>query len=481
MNQGGGKSGDQPRPVRQAPNDPALARLWQQAVSLYKTAHWREALAACRKLLAVVPTQPAVLGLAGLLSLQLDDASEAVGFLALAVQLKPDAADLHYNLGNALRRLGRLDEAIATYRRAATYGPDLLPIRNNLGAALQSLGRHAEAADAFRQALRLAPDDAELHRNLGIALEGDGRLDEAIAAYRRALALKPGWPQAYRNLTNALLTARDAAGTIALCDAWLEVEPGALEALGLKAVALDEIGDRDGARQLVDLDRFVRQVTVTTPPPGYASLDAFNAALTRHLLADPTLAVPAHSDVHYHGPAFRTTGELFDAPRGPLVALESLIRTQIADYFAAVTPPSPDHPYLTRPPRRWRPIAQATVLDRDGNLAPHVHYSGYVSGVYYVRVPGFHRGGTERPRRLVRDRPAAATLSPRRSPRSALHRAARRADAAVSLLFLSQHRAVLPGRDAHLRRLRRAARDRLIRQILVVAAPMAMLGAARRG
>ena len=97
--------------------------------------------------------------------------------------------------------------------------------------------------------------------------------------------------------------------------------------------------------------------------------------------------MPARSDVHYHGPAFRTTGELFDAPRGPLVALESLIRTQIADYFAAVTPPSPDHPYLTRPPRRWRPIAQATVLDSNGNLAPHVHYSGYVSGVYYVRVP----------------------------------------------------------------------------------------------
>jgi Flp pilus assembly protein TadD len=389
MNQGGGKSGDQPRPAQQTPNDPALARLWQQAVSLYKAEHWREALVACRKLLAAVPTQPAVLGLAGLLALQLDDASEAVGFLALAVQLKPDAADLHYNLGNALRRLGRLDEAIATYRRAATYGPDLLPIRNNLGAALQSLGRHAEAAEAFRQAIRLARDDAELNRNLGIALEGGGRLDEAIAAYRRALALKPGWPQTYRNLTNALLAARDATGTIALCDAWLKVEPGALEAIGLKAVALDEIGDRDGARQLVDLDRFVRQVTVTTPPTGYASLDAFNAALTRHLLADPTLAVPAQSDVHYHGPAFRTTGELFDAPRGPLVALEALIRAQIAQYFAAVAPPSPEHPYLARPPRKWRPIAQATVLDRDGNLAPHVHYSGYVSGVYYVRVPAF--------------------------------------------------------------------------------------------
>ena len=389
MTQGGGANRDQSPQKPQAANDPALARLWQQAVSLYGGARWREAMAICRKLLTAMPKQPAVLGLAGLLALQLDDAGEAVAMLTLAVELRPDAADLHYNLANALRRLGRLDEAVATYRRAATYGPDLLPVRNNLGAALQALGRHAEAANAFRQALRLAPNDAELHRNLGIALEGAGQLDDAIAAYRRALALKPGWPQAYRNLTNALLTTQDAAGTIALCDAWLKVEPGALEAIGLKAVALDEIGDRAGARRLVDLDRFVRQIAIPAPPPGYASLGAFNAALARHLLADPTLAVPGQSDVHYHGPAFRTTGELFDRPSGPLVALEALIRTQIADYLAAVAPPSPEHPYLARPPRRWRPIAQATVLDRNGNLAPHVHYSGYVSGVYYVRIPGF--------------------------------------------------------------------------------------------
>ncbi len=392
MTEGGQANGDQPQRTQPAANDPALAQLWRQAVSLYRAARWREALAACRKLLAALPSQPAVLGLAGLLALQLDDAAEAVAFLAFAVKLKPDAADLRYNLANALRRLGRTEEAIATYRRAAAYGPDILPIWNNLGAALQSLGRHVEAAEAFRQALRLAPDDAELHRNLGIALEGAGQLDDAIAAYRRALVLKPGWPQIYRNLTNSLLTAQDARGTIALCDAWLDIEPGALEAIGLKAVALDEIGDRAGARRLVDLDRFLRRVAITAPPPGYTSIDAFNAALMQHLLADPTLAVPGRSDVHYHGPAFRTTGELFDRPSGPLVALEALIRAQIADYFAAVAQLSPDHPYLARPPRRWRTIAQATVLDRDGSLAPHVHYSGYVSGVYYVRIPVFAAG-----------------------------------------------------------------------------------------
>src|SRR5260370_22489000 len=194
MTEGGQANGDQPQRTQPAANDPALAQLWRQAVLLYRAARWREALAACRKLLAALPSQPAVLGLAGLLALQLDDAAEAVAFLAFAVKLKPDAADLRYNLANALRRLGRTEEAIATYRRAAAYGPDILPIWNNLRAALQSLGRHVEAAEALRQPLPLAPDDPEPHRNLGTPLERAGPLAPAITPPHPALVHTPPRP-----------------------------------------------------------------------------------------------------------------------------------------------------------------------------------------------------------------------------------------------------------------------------------------------
>ncbi len=381
----GGDDGSLPR----QPDEDQLSLLRAQAVSLYRAARWQEAFAVCRRFLDLAPREPQMLGLAGTLALRLDDAAAAAAFFEAAIALRPDIADLHYNLGNALTRLGRTEEAVAAYRRAATYRPDLLPIHNNLGIALQSLGRCEEAVDAFQRALTLAPGGPELYRNLGIALEGAGRRDEAIAAYRRALSLKRDWPSIHRNLANALLAQGDARATVEICDAWHRIEPEALEPLGLKAVALDELGDRDGARRLVDLDRFVRHIRLETAPPGYDSLDAFNKALAQHLLADPTLAVPAERDVHYHGPAFRTTGELFDRPTGPLVALEAMIRREIADYLATVARADPTHPYLARPPRRWRPIAQATVLDYDGNLAPHVHYSGYVSGVYYVQIPDF--------------------------------------------------------------------------------------------
>jgi tetratricopeptide (TPR) repeat protein len=378
---------------------PPLAELRQRALALFKTGQKREALEACRHALAQAPQQPDMLALAGIIATELGEVEEGVAFYQRAIALKPDAAELHYNLGNALRRLERNEEAVAAYRGAATCRPDLVPAYNNLGSALQALGLWDEAADAFRRALTLAPGAAELHRNLGIVLESTGRRQEAIGCYRRALALAPDI-SAYRNLATTLLEEGEPRATAETCDAWLKAvalrpERGAVEALSLKAVALDELGDRAGARSLVDMDRFLRVIEVTAPPPGYDSLKAFNVALTEQLMRDPTLAVPTTRDPHYNGPQFRTTGELFDEPTGAMTALEGLVRREVDAYLAKVARRDAGHPYLANPPERWKPIAQATVLDSLGALAPHVHYSGYVSGVYYVQIPEAIGGATD--------------------------------------------------------------------------------------
>ena len=50
---------------------------------------------------------------------------EAVVSYRQCIGLKPDYADVHSNLGNALKDKGRMDEAIASYREAIRLKPDL--------------------------------------------------------------------------------------------------------------------------------------------------------------------------------------------------------------------------------------------------------------------------------------------------------------------------------------------------------------------
>src|ERR1700693_5582592 len=123
-----------------------------------------------------------VLGLA--LTRQGKDALQA---LKMASQLLPNDAGVHNNLGNALGRLGQLDEAVASYRRALVLNPDFAEAHNNLGHALLDLGQMDEAVASCRRALELKPRYAEAHDTLGNALLNLGRLDDAAASYRRAL------------------------------------------------------------------------------------------------------------------------------------------------------------------------------------------------------------------------------------------------------------------------------------------------------
>jgi len=94
---------------------------------------------------------------------------------------------------------GRLDEAIAFYRRAAEIEGSIpyqepaywyYPVKQSLGAALFRAGRHAEASDAFRGALAQTPNNGWALYGLGRSEAAQGHKLEAAAANK---ALSKAW------------------------------------------------------------------------------------------------------------------------------------------------------------------------------------------------------------------------------------------------------------------------------------------------
>uniref|UniRef100_A0A7C4GFG9 Tetratricopeptide repeat protein n=1 Tax=candidate division WOR-3 bacterium TaxID=2052148 RepID=A0A7C4GFG9_UNCW3 len=104
--------------------------------------------------------------------------------------------------GNRMFARGRFEEALGFYQRAEVLEPDATAIHYNLGNALYRLGRFPEAA----QELQLAAVDKNPRRraaavfNAGNALFRMNRLDDAINAYKLALLANPGDRQAKQNL-----------------------------------------------------------------------------------------------------------------------------------------------------------------------------------------------------------------------------------------------------------------------------------------
>jgi predicted O-linked N-acetylglucosamine transferase (SPINDLY family) len=65
-----------------------------------------------------------------------------------------------------------------------------------MGNALKKQGQLEEAIAAYNKALALKPDYHDAYNNMGNALKEQGQLEEAIAAYNKALALKPDYQNA---------------------------------------------------------------------------------------------------------------------------------------------------------------------------------------------------------------------------------------------------------------------------------------------
>jgi tetratricopeptide (TPR) repeat protein len=129
---------------------------------------------------------------------------EAEASCRQAIALKPDYAEAHSNLGNTLHKLGRLDEAEASYNQAIALKPDYAEAYSNLGNTLHEIGRLDKAETSCRQAIALKPDFATAHSNLGNTLHELGRLDEAVVSYRQAITLNPDFSEAHKNLGIAL-------------------------------------------------------------------------------------------------------------------------------------------------------------------------------------------------------------------------------------------------------------------------------------
>lgn len=137
--------------------------------------------------------------------LEVLDFAGAEGAFRRILQIAPELAEAHVNLGVALEKMGALPAAEACYRRALSLTPPGLQAHLNLGALLVNQKRFAEAVQLYDGALALFPASAALWSNLGMLRACLQDEAEAERCCRKALALDPSYAKARFNLSYLLL------------------------------------------------------------------------------------------------------------------------------------------------------------------------------------------------------------------------------------------------------------------------------------
>ena len=168
----------------------------------------------------------ALYGLGRSAGLRGDDAA-ALELYKAALELQPDAAEIHQQMGLAYRKLGDMDAAREHLSKQASGSlsfPDPLMdslksdfARSHLFAGLeaQSTGRWETAVAEYRKAVNEDPTNGVNHQILADALEKSGDLDSAIEEFRLAVSLLPSDGMVRVQLAKALV-ARDGVSDEAI-------------------------------------------------------------------------------------------------------------------------------------------------------------------------------------------------------------------------------------------------------------------------
>jgi len=131
----------------------------------------------------------------------------------MVLEKNPDHWMSQIKRASALLQRGDLDGALASWEMALQKSPQSLAIRReisrNIGDALSKMGKIDEAIAQFEKCLSMAPDFAEAHHDLANALRRKGRYRDAIAHYESALRIDPRSVLTMNNLGWLLATCSD--------------------------------------------------------------------------------------------------------------------------------------------------------------------------------------------------------------------------------------------------------------------------------
>ncbi|HUK01217.1 MAG TPA: putative 2OG-Fe(II) oxygenase [Steroidobacteraceae bacterium] len=375
-----------------------------------------ESEAAYRAAIAQAPNNVIAHHNLGALLSQLERAEEALSELERASALGLTARELQINRGRALMQLYRTAEAEAAYAQAmaldprdpmaqstlaqirhmrgdrdfardmahaARANPEHFPLQLAYGDLLRRAGDLAAAEGHLRALASRSAGAPEIRGALAGVLHEAGRLKEAEIEALEAAQARPhdaGLIEALVGIELALGRAREAVPFIR---AQRERQPDEQRWIAYEATAARLLGE-PAYSQLYDYERFVR-VYDLEPPPGFSSMEQFNAALTQTLRKRHIFATHPLDQSLRNG---SQTARSLVTEREPLIQALLAAFTGPLDRYCAELGTQEGHPLSRR--NRGRIALQgcwSVELRRNGYHVNHVHPQGWISSAYYVSVP----------------------------------------------------------------------------------------------
>ncbi len=256
----------------------ALDRMLQEVVGLYLDGRLTEAVATCRKLVALRPRMAVSLMHLAHLEREAGHLDAGIDAIRRAHALNPQDAESAALLATYLTEARRPAEAAALLEPYASRADADVQVLEADALALARLGRTDDALRALDRARALDPTSGRLLVHVGTVQLMAGRADRARAAFEAAVAANPALPRAHSSLAAVAAESGDAQVALAHWNAAVALDPGEFRTILAVSLGLIQRGRAADARPYLEF--FVTRA----PQPRFAA----EVAKAREWLARPS-------------------------------------------------------------------------------------------------------------------------------------------------------------------------------------------------
>jgi Flp pilus assembly protein TadD len=325
-----------------------------------------------------------------------------------AIAIKPEFIEAYNCIGAMFHELGRLEEARAIYGKAIELQPAKSESHHNLGVALQKLGRLEEAAQSYKEAISLKPDNVEALSNLGATFFELGKSKEAEECYKKAIALKPDFLEAQYNLATFFVELRkykqavdlliklnnfkNSGGYLLKCLYFLNEEILFYEHLDalINQGEVNALLGSFSCRAEIKYGNSKLNSFCNTPLQYLFKTDLNNEYDFQSIFINPTLKILQDEKMLNRAQSLltnghQTAGNLFTQNGFAIDEIKRIINIEIEKYRLQFK--DSDDGLIKHWPDAYSLYGWLISLKSGGELRPHMHENGWLSGSIYINVP----------------------------------------------------------------------------------------------
>jgi tetratricopeptide (TPR) repeat protein len=344
---------------------------------------------------------------------------EAEASYRKTLELRPDLAAAHYNLANTLRHRGKLAESKDSFERAIALKPDFVDAHYSVGTILKVMGRLVEAKNSYNQVIEIEPDNAMAHCALGTIFKEMGRFDEAITSQTKAIAASPAYATAHYNLGNTLRAMGRYGEAETRYREAISLDSDNASAQNSLLVCLFNQNKRSLFYE--HLDDLVANKRANAVVGSLTARAALKYDVERpNIFCGEPLKYVLHADLKdkydfkklFSGVVadllqsekvslrsqplltngHQTFGNLFDIETEATAQIQKTIRSEVENYRSYFL--SSGEGLIKEWPSDYDLYGWLISMKSGGNLAPHIHDEGWLSGSIYINIPPKTKAGS---------------------------------------------------------------------------------------